>query len=751
MRNKFSDCMGCRDGSDEDIQSNGTIQCGSCKVKLHRLSSISECQDRGFPECDTTTCYTTPSLDCAQQQCNLTDVICTSHCDDENTLCRRAFQCADGNLILASQFCDGVTDCLDNSDEWRSRPGFKCAGSNDICVLPLANLHDDVAQCSDSRDLCRGDSCFECLDKQGLKINKRQLCDGYVDCYDFSDECLCETNMRKENCDVIFTLDIDADTTMCTYNKLSNRLNHELMNNSPMLLHLVSPEKYHTKLQGFFNPINNERSCETKNGRTVPTLCDGRPECRDYSDECNCENRPSFCNNHCLKSVEIGDRLCDGIEDEVWKHINNSECPRGFDEKDCPNRFYCKAGDKVSIDQSQICDGVVNCDDGSDEQAWACARLFSSATEMIDSKFIRAIYWIVGILVVIGNFVVIASTTRMLQTSKLTSSLQCQHLIVLNISVADFIMGIYLLTIASFSVVFSGYYGEVDHAWRTSLSCSVIGSMAIVSSEASCFLMLILAAFRLYNVYKPIAAISASTKTWKIWIALVWVMAFILGTLPILPQTSSYFMHSISFRSPFNPDGSWMKSSLTKFACRYAALSNQTIENDGTMWDSTRRFLKKNFPQNFDPVREFGYYAETSVCMPRFYVPRGGKSWEFTLILITFNFLSFILIAVCYVTMFFETRKRSRMLQNKNTSILKREATMQKRIARIIATDFFSWVPICVLVYVRMSGIEFSSLACQISAVIILPINSALNPFLYSALPEKLVQTFTRKRTDKPR
>ena len=46
-------------------------------------------------------------------------------------------------------------------------------------------------------------------------------------------------------------------------------------------------------------------------------------------------------------------------------------------------------------------------------------------------------------------------------------------------------MGIYLLVIAVFSSVYSGYYGQVDYKWRPSLRCSIFGSLTVVSSEAS--------------------------------------------------------------------------------------------------------------------------------------------------------------------------------------------------------------------------------------------------------------------------
>ena len=49
-------------------------------------------------------------------------------------------------------------------------------------------------------------------------------------------------------------------------------------------------------------------------------------------DECSCPNPPDFCNDSCHSYYPMGDRYCDGIEDEAYKLINNSDCPKGFDE-----------------------------------------------------------------------------------------------------------------------------------------------------------------------------------------------------------------------------------------------------------------------------------------------------------------------------------------------------------------------------------------------------------------------------------
>jgi len=67
---------------------------------------------------------------------------------------------------------------------------------------------------------------------------------------------------------------------------------------------------------------------------------------------------------------------------------------------------------------------------------------------------------------------------------------------------------------------------------------------------------------------------------------------------------------------------------------------------------------------------------------------------------------------------------------------------MQRKIFRLIATDFFCWVPVSILAFYIFSGshgdkgpwIDFY----YVAGTILLPINSALNPILYSDVLDKL-------------
>jgi len=150
--------------------------------------------------------------------------------------------------------------------------------------------------------------------------------------------------------------------------------------------------------------------------------------------------------------------------------------------------------------------------------------------------------------------------------------------------------------------------------------------------------------------------------------------------------------------------------------------------------------VKNTLPNN-KSFNFFAYYGETNVCMPRLYLPYGEKSWEFTTSLITFNFLCFLFIAVSYFVIYkHSTTSATTFRFNRHNN---QTATMQKRVARIIATDFCCWILICIMANLRLV-VEFSDIPYQISAVLLLPIYSLINPFLFSSLPDKIINWFRR-------
>jgi len=77
-----------------------------------------------------------------------------------------------------------------------------------------------------------------------------------------------------------------------------------------------------------------------------------------------------------------------------------------------------------------------------------------------------------------------------------------------------------------------------------------------------------------------------------------------------------------------------------------------------------------------------------------------------------------------------------------------RNEDMQKRISRLLLTDFFCWIPVCIMAYLRIAGVFIPPDAYIASAAFLLPINSAMNPLLYSPLIGQCMSRVRKRITD---
>ena len=102
-----------------------------------------------------------------------------------------------------------------------------------------------------------------------------------------------------------------------------------------------------------------------------------------------------------------------------------------------------------------------------------------------------------------------------------------------------------------------------------------------------------------------------------------------------------------------------------------------------------------------------------------------------------FTFILFVYVAFAYCTVCSRSSKLFNSLKSsEDTSSSAHEANkvvqMQKRITRLVVTDFVCWVPICVLAFSSFAGVPIPPWLYSFTIVILLPVNSALNPVLYS-------------------
>nr|KAG5705188.1 hypothetical protein BaRGS_011214 [Batillaria attramentaria] len=132
------------------------------------------------------------------------------------------------------------------------------------------------------------------------------------------------------------------------------------------------------------------------------------------------------------------------------------------------------------------------------------------------------------------------------------------------------------------------------------------------------------------------------------------------------------------------------------------------------------------------------FYSQTGICIPlpitQHEFPGQGYSFG---IMIVLNFVLFVLIAVGQFFIYWCVRANS--LTVSDSSKKSRDCTIARRLAAIALSDFLCWFPIGLLGLMATRGVPIASEVNVGIAIFVLPLNSALNPFLYTlnALMEK--------------
>ena len=124
------------------------------------------------------------------------------------------------------------------------------------------------------------------------------------------------------------------------------------------------------------------------------------------------------------------------------------------------------------------------------------------------------------------------------------------------------------------------------------------------------------------------------------------------------------------------------------------------------------------------------FYGQSGTCIP---LPFSGNShflghdYSFG-IMIILNFALFLTIAVGQIFIYRAVRANS--ICNQKTG--SRDATIARRLTTIVVSDFLCWFPIGLLGILARTGTPVPRWVQVGVAIIILPFNSALNPFLYT-------------------
>ena len=255
-----------------------------------------------------------------------------------------------------------------------------------------------------------------------------------------------------------------------------------------------------------------------------------------------------------------------------------------------------------------------------------------------------------------------------------------------NLAFADLLMGLYLLTIAIMDLRWQGVYFKHDIKWRSGLGCQITGALSMLSSEVSVLILTMITIDRLVCIVFPFRFKRLTYRAAVFSCIGVWLFGAVISLIPITGV--NYF---------------------------------------------------------YDESGNFGFYSRSAVCLPLQLSTGRPAGWEYSVVFfVGLNSISFMFILVAYVTMFWTVKRVSRAVRSTN---LNKESAMAKRLVFIVMTDFCCWMPIIIINVLSLTGNFYdpNKIAYVWIAVFVLPLNSSLNPILYTFSTERTKRSLTRK------
>ncbi|XP_025113435.1 G-protein coupled receptor GRL101-like [Pomacea canaliculata] len=125
------------------------------------------------------------------------------------------------------------------------------------------------------------------------------------------------------------------------------------------------------------------------------------------------------------------------------------------------------------------------------------------------------------------------------------------------------------------------------------------------------------------------------------------------------------------------------------------------------------------------------FYSQTSICipLPTSRVEFPGRKYSF-IVLVVFNFICFVLIFVGQVLIYWSIRSSSMSVSNTSKAV--NDITIARRLVTVVMSDFLCWFPVGLTGILASYDVAVAGEVNVAMAIFILPVNSALNPFLYT-------------------
>ena len=195
---------------------------------------------------------------------------------------------------------------------------------------------------------------------------------------------------------------------------------------------------------------------------------------------------------------------------------------------------------EVFADDFKLCCQATLPDDFDTDRCHAPSDDIASCEDLLRLDVYRVFLWAFALLAVVGNAGSFVARFY-LQSDSFQSSF---NVLVTNLSVADFLMGVYLAMIGVADRVYRGQYLWHGETWKESVACRSAGFLSLLSTEVSAFLICLITLDRFLVLRFPFSKIHFRKRSALVACGIAWLLGFALAVVPLLPVTSHWRFYS---------------------------------------------------------------------------------------------------------------------------------------------------------------------------------------------------------------